>query len=50
MANQQQIEKLRADVSRWNTWREQQPKEAIDLSKANLSGADLRGAVRREVT
>ena len=44
MANQQYLEKLRANVSSWNIWRKQQPKEPIDLSEASLSGADLRGA------
>ncbi len=44
MADQQQLERLRADVSAWNTWRKQQPEDTIDLSGANLSSADLSGA------
>ena len=44
MANEEQLALLKAGVEGWNKWREEKPDEKIDLSKANLIGADLRGA------
>jgi uncharacterized protein YjbI with pentapeptide repeats len=54
MANAQQLALLKAGIEGWNTWRGMNPEEKIDLtvadlrgadlSEANLSGANLRGA------
>lgn len=54
MANAEQLALLKAGVEGWNTWRGMNPEEKIDLtvadlrgadlSEANLSGANLRGA------
>lgn len=54
MANVQQLALLKAGIEGWNTWRGMNPEEKIDLtvadlrgadlSEANLSGANLRGA------
>ena len=59
MANQRQLKRLQAGISKWNAWRKQHPEESIDLSNArlrminlngiphhgaNLSGADLSNA------
>ncbi len=35
---------LKANVSDWNSWRAKNPRETIDLSGANLTGAGLVGA------
>ncbi|MBD2427262.1 pentapeptide repeat-containing protein [Phormidium sp. FACHB-1136] len=54
MADQTQLDRLRAGVNDWNAWREANPEEDIylsgadlsyaNLSYANLSYADLHGA------
>lgn len=48
MANEEQLQHLRRDVLSWNMWRDQcrtlEPNTMIDLSEANLSGANLTGA------
>jgi uncharacterized protein YjbI with pentapeptide repeats len=41
MADQKQLERLLRSVEEWNQWREENPKVEIDISEANLSGADL---------
>ncbi len=41
MANQEQIEKLKAGVKDWNKWKKDNPDVEIDLSGADLSGADF---------
>jgi uncharacterized protein YjbI with pentapeptide repeats len=41
MADQEQLETLRSWVESWNRWRKKHPKVQIDLSEANLTGADL---------
>jgi len=43
MANADQLDKLRQGVDAWNAWRQLHPEVRIDLSKAQLEGADLRG-------
>ena len=53
MAEQEQVNKLRADVKKWNTWRRENPSTPIDLrsaqlASANLRNADLRGADLRD--
>jgi hypothetical protein len=45
MADQNQVKRVKQDVAAWNAWRKQHPDGEPDLSGANLSGA-----VRREVT
>jgi uncharacterized protein YjbI with pentapeptide repeats len=49
MAKKLQIRRLRESVEAWNRWRAEDPSEAVDLRRANLSegrlrGVDLRGA------
>lgn len=49
MANQEQLKVLRKGVDSWNEWRKQNPKEKINLSRAdlkqfNLTKANLQGA------
>jgi hypothetical protein len=44
MANQEQVERLKAGVDGWNKWRKENPEEKIDLSEADLNGTDLRRA------
>jgi len=41
MANNEHVDKLKESVSSWNEWREQNHDVALDLSDANLEGADL---------
>ncbi|ABW33438.1 pentapeptide repeat-containing protein [Acaryochloris marina] len=41
MANQDQVDLIRQGTSLWNKWRWENPNEPIDLSGANLKGADL---------
>ncbi len=41
MANKDQLKILRRGVVAWNKWREENPKERVDLREANLEGADL---------
>jgi hypothetical protein len=41
VANEKQVEMLRAGVEVWNGWRQQHPEVSPDLVKAYLSGADL---------
>lgn len=45
MADDNQISILRQGVSRWNTWRKQNPQARVDLSEGDLARADLRGAL-----
>lgn len=44
MADQEQLEILKQGYMIWNEWREKNPDIEIDLSGAELSGADLRGS------
>jgi hypothetical protein len=44
MANEDQIRILRQGAEVWNKWRMDNPDEHIELSRANLSEADLNGA------
>ena len=41
MANQEQLERLIKGVEGWNKWRDENLEIEIDLSRADLSGADL---------
>ncbi|NTW55356.1 MAG: pentapeptide repeat-containing protein, partial [Chlorobaculum sp.] len=41
MANEDQVNRLKQNVDEWNTWRLNNPKAYIDLSKANLGQAHL---------
>ena len=41
MANQDQVKILKQGVEVWNKWRQDNPKEKIDLSGADFSGANL---------
>ena len=43
MADETQLTLLRQGVAVWNQWRKEHPETAIDLSEANLIGANLRG-------
>ncbi|MBO0795926.1 MAG: pentapeptide repeat-containing protein [Ktedonobacteraceae bacterium] len=45
MANQEQVEKLKQGVEKWNSWREQNRNEKIDFSGAILIEANLSGAI-----
>jgi hypothetical protein len=47
MANDEHVALLKQGVDAWNAWRRYNPDIRPDLSEANLSGADLRRAVRR---
>ena len=42
--NQEKIVELLTNIKNFNQWREEQPDSDINLSGADLSGADLRGA------
>jgi Pentapeptide repeats (8 copies) len=44
MANPEHLAKIKKDVVAWNAWRESISDVRPDLSKANLSGADLHNA------
>jgi uncharacterized protein YjbI with pentapeptide repeats len=44
MGDQEQLDLLRQGVAVWNSWRMANTSVAIDLSRANLGGADLREA------
>jgi uncharacterized protein YjbI with pentapeptide repeats len=44
MANQTQLDLLKAGVEGWNAWREANPGVKVDLGDANLSHANLDGA------
>ena len=48
MANPDLIEQLKQSVSKWNQFREDNPGQHIDLSEANLYGADLAKANLRK--
>ena len=50
MANEQQLALLKAGVEGWNAWRTANPNVAIDLREADLSGADLSGAIYTKKT
>ncbi len=41
MANRKHLARLQRSVEEWNQWREENPGVQIDLSEANLDGADL---------
>jgi uncharacterized protein YjbI with pentapeptide repeats len=43
MANDEHVALLKKSVAAWNRWRDENPGLYPDLSKANLSGANLRG-------
>jgi hypothetical protein len=43
MANQTQVEILKKGVDVWNQWRKDNPREEIDLQKADFYGASLNG-------
>ena len=44
MADEEQLAILKQGGEVWNKWREENPEAVIDLRKANLIKADLRGA------
>lgn len=44
MANEDQLRILWQGVDAWNIWRAKNPDEYVDLSRADLIGANLRGA------
>lgn len=44
MANEEHLAILRSGASKWNRWREADQDTCPDLTKANLSGAELSGA------
>jgi uncharacterized protein YjbI with pentapeptide repeats len=44
MANEEQLSILKQGVEVWNEWRARNPDVSVNLSGANLKGADLRGA------
>ncbi|MEB2776384.1 pentapeptide repeat-containing protein [Algoriphagus sp. D3-2-R+10] len=44
MAIQKQLDLLKKNVKEWNSWREDNPKEEIDLKSADLFQMDLSGA------
>lgn len=44
MANEEQLALLKKGVNAWNAWREKNQEVKMDLSEANLCGADLRRA------
>jgi len=44
MADQTQLDRLKAGVDDWNAWREANSELAIDLERTNLSRANLSGA------
>jgi len=46
MANPEHLERLRAGVEAWNTWRSQD-NTVVDLAGANLVNADLAGITLR---
>ncbi len=41
MANEEHLKILKQGVEAWNEWRKKNPQRTPDLSKANLSEADL---------
>jgi Pentapeptide repeats (8 copies) len=49
MANEEHVALLKQGVAAWNTWRAKNPDIRPDLTKANLSGEDLREADFRDV-
>ena len=49
MANNEHVALLKQGVDAWNAWRDENPDIRPDLSGANLSGADLRGAVEEMI-
>ena len=44
MANEEQLNRIKAGVAGWNAWRDANRLASIDLSGANLSGANLHKA------
>src|SRR5260370_10247118 len=44
MANDEHVALLKKGVAAWNAWREENPHISPDLTKANLSKANLSGA------
>lgn len=50
MANEDQLRILWQGVDAWNIWRAKNSDEHVDLSRADLIGANLRGADLSEVT
>jgi uncharacterized protein YjbI with pentapeptide repeats len=49
MANKEQLEILKQGVEIWNNWRRAHRNEVVELTGANLSGANLVGANLRQV-
>jgi uncharacterized protein YjbI with pentapeptide repeats len=50
MANEEHLARLKQGVEAWNQWRAANPYIWLDLSEANLQGADLSGANLRKAT
>jgi hypothetical protein len=50
MADEQQLAVLRQGSDAWNAWREQNPTVRVDLSKADLCGANLSEARARSAS
>jgi len=46
MADQTQVDRLKAGFEGWNAWREANPEAKVDLSRADLYGVNLTGARR----
>ena len=44
MADQEQLSLLKRDQATWNWWRQQNPDQQPDLSRADLYGCDLHAA------
>ncbi len=44
MAKPEHLAILKKGVEQWNKWREEHPQVMLDLTEAELSGVDLRGA------
>ena len=44
MADQELVEILKQGVEVWNKWRSEHPKDVLDFSKVDLSGANLHEA------
>jgi hypothetical protein len=52
MADEEQVARLKRSIDEWNQWRKRNSVRSyyLDLRFAHLIGANLSGAVRREVT
>jgi hypothetical protein len=49
MANAEHLQRLKRDVSAWNAWRKEHPKEAIDLSRASIGNGGQRRSEERNL-